>query len=210
MWHALSWLHDVPEPAMLFLTCDLVFLWSGDYDIWHYSTSVLHAHYIHAIVYVHDIISHDLVFCYSRWYFICQFILRQIHYSFIPVLYLYCPFTFTFSHHCFLFLCVHLLVRFWQTLIFQHHSLKRLTSYCSKEPRKTIRHESKIPCLLYFGICLVMKTRCQNCIFYISALFCSLSCIQTKTIVNECLLCEMKYLVVFCRCVREFGSFTTA
>jgi len=36
---------------------------------------VLHAHYIHVIVYIHDLISHDLVFCYSGRYFICQFIL---------------------------------------------------------------------------------------------------------------------------------------
>ena len=39
MWHALSWLYDVPELTMLFLSfdlvlflsCDLVFLWSCDY-----------------------------------------------------------------------------------------------------------------------------------------------------------------------------------
>ena len=39
------------------------------------TSRVLHAHYIYVIVYIHDLISHDLVFCYSRWYLICQFIL---------------------------------------------------------------------------------------------------------------------------------------
>jgi len=42
---------------------------------------------------------------------------------------------------------------------------------------------------------------------FISALLCSKSCIQIKTIVDVCLLCEMKHLVVFCTCVWEFASF---
>ena len=58
-----------------FLTCDLEIVWPDDYDIWHYSFRVLHVHYIHVIVYIHDLISHDLVLCYSRWYLTCQFVL---------------------------------------------------------------------------------------------------------------------------------------
>ena len=135
------WLHDVPGPPMLFLTCDLVFLWSDDYDIRHYLSRVLHAHYIHVIVYIHGLISHDLVFCYFRWYFICQFILPSdllfIHSSALIILF----FTFTFPYYCFLFSCVHLLVHFWRTVIFQHQSSTRLMSHYSKKPRKTTRRE---------------------------------------------------------------------
>ena len=57
--------------------------------------------------------------------------------------------------------------------------------------------------LCFLAFCLVMMSRCQNCIFFISVLLYFQSCIQTKTIVDECLLCEMKYLVVFCIYVCE-------
>ena len=92
------------------------------------------------------------MFYYSRWYFTCQFILLSdllfIHF----LLYIYCPFTFTFPYYCFLFLYAYLLVRFWRILIFQHQSLRRPTSHCSKEPKETTRRESKVSCLMYFGI----------------------------------------------------------
>jgi len=59
--------------------------------------------------------------------------------------------------------------------------------------------------------CLVMMSQCQNYIFFfISALLYFKSWIQTKTIVDVCLLCKMKLLVVFCICVQEFGLFITA
>ena len=45
---------------------------------------------------------------------------------------------------------------------------------------------------------------------FTSALLYFKSCIRIKTIVDVCLLCEMKLLIVFCICVREFGSITKA
>ena len=76
-----------------------------DYDIWHYSSRVLHAHYIHVKGYIDDLISHDLVFCYSRWYLTCQFILLSdlfTHSSALLILPLYFHiFIFTFP----LFVC---------------------------------------------------------------------------------------------------------
>ena len=52
--------------------------------------------------------------------------------------------------------------------LFQHQSLRRQTSHCSKEPRKITRRESDVSCLMYFDIFffLVMMLRCQNCIFF--------------------------------------------
>ena len=113
---------------------------------------MLHAHYIHVIASIHDLISHDLVLCYSRWYLTCQFILSLdllfIHSSALLIL----PFTFIFPYYCFLFSCVHLLVHFWRTLIFQHKSFRRLTSHWSTELKKITKCQSDISCLIYSGI----------------------------------------------------------
>ena len=112
--------------------------------------------------------------------------------------YLYYPFTFTFSYYCFLFSCVHLLVHFWWTLIFQHQSLRRLISHCSKEPRKTTRCEYEVSYLLYiWHFVLLWWPNVKIISSFSSALLYFQSCIQTKTIVDVCLLCEIKYLLSF-------------
>ena len=104
---------------------------------------------------------------------------------------------------------MYLLVCFWQTMIFQHQSLRRPTSHCLKEPRRTIRHESKVSYLMYFDILSCYDVPMPNCSSFISALLCFKS-FQTKTIVDFFLLCENKtsgYLLYMC--VWEFGSITT-
>jgi len=123
-----------------------------DYDIRHYSSRVLHAHYIHVIVYIHDLITPDLIFCYSRWYLTCQFILpSDLLFIFSSAL-LILSFAFTYPYNCFFSSCVHLLVCFWRTLIFYRQSLRRPTSRCSKEPKKITRRESDVSYLMYFDI----------------------------------------------------------
>ena len=84
-------------------------------------------------------------------------------------------------------------------------------SHCLKEPRKITRRESDVSYLMYFGILSCYDIPMPK-LYLLLFLFCyvSKSCNQTKTIIDVCLLCEMKLLVVFCICVREFGSFTAA
>jgi len=100
---------------------------------------VLHAHFIHVIAYIHGLISRDLVFCYSRWYFFCHFILPSdslfIHSSALLILSLNFHVCILLFH---LFVCT-LVGPLLTDLIFQHQILRRPTSHCSKEPRETTR-----------------------------------------------------------------------
>ena len=65
---------------------------------------VLHAHYIYVIVYIHDHISHDLVFCHSSWYLICQFILSSDLLSIYSSVLLILPLYFHIYFHIFILL----------------------------------------------------------------------------------------------------------
>jgi len=65
-----------------------------------------------------------------------------------------CPVTvLSYSYFCCSFLFfAHLLVWFWRTLIFQHLSLRRSLSHCTRD-RERLSSVSTGPCsLLYFGI----------------------------------------------------------
>ena len=165
-------------------------MWNQVTYIWYYSSRVLHAHYIHIIIHIHDLISHDLVFYHSRWYLTCQFILSSdllfIHSCALLLL----PLTFTFSYYYFLFSCVNLLVCFWRILIFQYQSLRRLTSHCSKEPKKITTVSLTFFWLMYFGIFPCYDVPMPKLYLLLFFLLCFKSNIQTKTIVDICLLCE--------------------
>ena len=119
------------------------------------------------------------------------------------MLYLYFPFVSTFSYYCFLLSCMHLLVCFWWTLIFQHQSLRRLTSHCSKKLRKTIRREFEFLIFVFWHFVLLWCLDAKIVSAFVSVLLCFKSCMLTKTIVDVYLLCEMKLPVVCFVCVRE-------
>jgi len=66
MWHALSWLHDIPGHTMLFYlvissSCDLVIMLHYSYLF-----RMSHVHYIHVTPYMHGLVVHDL----SSWLFL--------------------------------------------------------------------------------------------------------------------------------------------
>jgi len=124
---------------------------------------------------------------------------RFIIYSF-PVLYLYYP---LLSHF-------HIIVSFSRmcTCWFASNGPWFFSIRAWGDRRATIRRNPGrllgvsltflISCILAF--CLVMMSRCQNCIFFIPTLLCFKSCSQIKTIVDVYLLCENEisgYLFVY-------------
>jgi len=89
---------------------------------------------------MHDFIVHDLLF-----YLVLVVLYLSV---FVTVKYIvllfWCPscivIILSYSYFCCSFLfCVHLLVRLWRTLIFQHLSLRRSWSHCTREPRETFK-----------------------------------------------------------------------
>ena len=128
-----------------------MFLCPDDYDIWHYSSRVLHAHYIHVIVYIHDLISYDLVLCTLAGISPVSLYYHQIYYSFIPVLYLYCP----LLSHFHIIASSSLVCTCWSASngpwFFSIRAWGDWRAH-SKEPRKITRRESDVSCLMYFGI----------------------------------------------------------
>jgi len=59
-----------------------------------------------------------------------------------------------------------------------------------RNPGKLLSVSLKFLVLCILAFCLIVMTQCQNYIFCISVLLCFQSCIQTKIIVDVCLLCE--------------------
>ena len=99
MWHALSWLHNVSEPTILFY---LVISCSYDLMIMlhdNYSSRTSHVHYIYVTTCMHSLPVHDL----SSQLFLLLLLLSVLdtatHIVLIismPYLYCYCIFTFSF------------------------------------------------------------------------------------------------------------------
>jgi len=111
IWHALSWLHDIPGPTMLFYlvilsSCDLVIMLHDSY-----LSRTSHIHYIHVTPCMHDLIVHDL----SSRLFLLLLLLSVLdtvkHIMLMSYLLL-------LHFHILSFLFrVLLLVRFWRTFI---------------------------------------------------------------------------------------------
>jgi len=150
---------------MLFLTCDLVFLSSDDYDICHYSSRVLHTHYVHVIAYVHDLLSHDLVFL--SIYITVRVIIYSFQYStYIAPLLLHFHIIVSSFRVCTCwsasdrswFFSIRAWGDRWATV---RRNLGRLPGVSLK---------FLVLCILAFY--LVMMTPNQNCIFCISTLLC--------------------------------------
>jgi len=119
MWHALSWLHEVPGLTILFYlviscSCDLVIMLRDSY-----SSRTIHVSYIHVTTCMHDLLVYDLSF----WFFLLLLLLSVLDTAnhiviIISMPYLYCYCIFIFSLLLCFSLRVLLLVRFCRTLLF--------------------------------------------------------------------------------------------
>jgi len=141
---------------------------------------------------------------YLSVYTAVRFIIHWFQYS------NYIPFTFIFLYYCFLFSCVHLLVCFWRTFIFSVRARGDWRATVRRNPGRLPGMSPTFLVLVFWHFVLLWCPDAKIVSFFISTLLCFESYIQTRTIVDVCLLCEIKLLVIFCTCVQEFGFFAIA
>ena len=79
------------------------------------------------------------------------------------------------------------------------------------EPRKITRRESEVFYLMYFGILSRYDVPMPKLYLLLFLLCYVLNLVSRQRLLQMYVFCvKMKLLVIFCICVREFGSITTA
>ena len=148
-------------------------LWSYDlvtWWLWYINSSrVLHAHYIHVIVYIHHLISHDLVFCYSHWYFICQFVLPSNSLFNHSSALLITP----FLSHFYIIVSFSCVCTCWSTSdgpwFFSIRARGDWWATIRRNPGRLSDVSPKFLILCILVFCLVMMTRCLFLFCYVSS-----------------------------------------